>query len=313
MRNRTKVHIVVDNGNRMTKILLPDEREIVYDSGLLVSDTEPISTERLLKYQEKYYSIGINRMPVRVDKTEDILTFLLTLAAIGEFMKGSDIKELDVTLSVGLPLIHYGRLKDKFKQYFLRDDIIFDYEGDVNLSASITDVHVWPQAYSAALVAEEGLKGVAFTCIDLGGFTCDVCHCDRDGTLDVSSISSTGNGIISLYKAIQQDLFKSGLRISERQIDDVLMQNRPVLLDDSIVNKIERYAEDFVEDLLGTISESYELRLNAVLITGGAGSSLQRFLEASSRIDYVEFADIFSNCRGYKLLTENALKRKHNG
>ena len=130
----TQLKIGIDNGNYNTK----SSERMLYASGFTVSDSEFITSEMQLFYEGSYYAVGGKRMSFQQDKTKEEDTFILTLPAIADAMKKADTTSADVILGVGLPIDIYGAQKKAFGQYFLKEDVIFNFE-DNNYHCSIKE------------------------------------------------------------------------------------------------------------------------------------------------------------------------------
>ena len=79
----TQLKIGIDNGNYSTK---PSER-MLYASGFTVSDSEFITSDMQLFYEDSFYAVGGKRMSFQQDKTKEEDIFILTLTAIADAMK----------------------------------------------------------------------------------------------------------------------------------------------------------------------------------------------------------------------------------
>ena len=122
MRNR--ILLGLDNGNKCTKT----SEGYISESGFTKSNTEPISSSNLLIYEGKFYSIGGQRLSVQMDKTINQDAFILSLPAIADAINKAQVEgEVDVILGVGLPIVNYGILKRKFREYFLKQNIKFNF------------------------------------------------------------------------------------------------------------------------------------------------------------------------------------------
>ncbi|HOL22731.1 MAG TPA: hypothetical protein PLQ41_07775, partial [bacterium] len=74
--------IGIDHGNKAIKSIVNQ-----YNSGFTVSNTMPITKERLLEFEGKYYSILGERFHVMLDKTVNDNFFILSLPAIAEVLE----------------------------------------------------------------------------------------------------------------------------------------------------------------------------------------------------------------------------------
>jgi plasmid segregation protein ParM len=122
MSNR--ILLGLDNGNKCTKT----SEGYISESGFTKFDYEPISTNNLLVYEGKFYSIGSNRLCVQMDKTVNQDAFILSLPAIADAIDRAGVEgDVDVIIGVGLPIVNYGIFKKKFREYFLRQNIEFNF------------------------------------------------------------------------------------------------------------------------------------------------------------------------------------------
>lgn len=305
-----KILISIDHGNKNMKILGENGENICFSSGYVESSVEPISADNLLCYSDKYYSIGNSRFSVIFDKSSNEKFFILSLAGIASVLNHYQIKNANVMLAVGLPIATFGRLKEEFRRYFLRDNISFCWNGK-EYKVNIKDCLVYPQGYSAFLTVYKGFKDVQVLCCDIGGYTVDIFNVNKGGKLDIASATSLNRGVIKLFRDIQQELLKQDIRISEEQIEETLKGNDPIVFDEKIVNLIQKKAEQYVEDLLDEIREmGYETKINPMLFIGGGAMLLRKFIEKSNKVGYAEFLDQYANCRGYQLLARKALSMK---
>jgi plasmid segregation protein ParM len=300
-----KIILGVDNGNAYTK----SSEGFSCQSGFTKSDVEPITKQNLLIYQGIYYSIGNNRSSVQLDKTQTQDAFIISLAAIADAINKAGIEQkADVFLGVGLPIIHYGKMKHKFREYFIRDNIKFSFNGN-DYAVNIVDCRVYPQGYAAFINIYKDYKNVsAANVIDIGGYTTDFFMVEN-GMINTATCYSLPNGTITLFASIQQELLKININLTEKQIQDIILGKQPVLFDADINKMIEIKAKEYVENLLTKILEyGFEFR-NPTIIVGGGSMMLKKYIESSDRVKYIENLDQFANARGYKILLEQELKR----
>ncbi len=301
MRNR--ILLGLDNGNKCTKT----SEGYINETGFTKSNDEPISTSNLLIYEGKFYSIGGNRLSVQMDKTVNQDAFILSLTAIADAISKAGIEgEVDVILGVGLPIVSYGTNKKKFREYFLRRNINFNFNKK-DYYINIIDCRVYPQGYSSLITVFNSYRNLLCNVIDIGGYTIDFFRVEN-GIIDVSLCYSLPNGIITLIANIQQELLKANIRLTETQIQDIIAGKEPVLFEADIKEMIKVMSEEYVENILAKIEEyGFEFR-NPTVFTGGGSMLLQKYIEESSRVKYTEFLDQFANARGYKILLEQELR-----
>jgi plasmid segregation protein ParM len=302
MNNR--ILLGLDNGNKCIKT----SEGYISEAGFIKSNNEPISTSNLLIYEGKFYSIGGNRLSVQMDKTVNQDAFILSLPAIADAVNKAGIEgEADIILGVGLPIINYGTLKRKFREYFLRQNIEFNFNKK-DYAINIIDCRVYPQGYASLVTVFSSYRNLLCNVIDIGGYTIDFFRVEN-GIIDVSACYSLPNGIITLIANIQQELLKTNIRLTETQIQEIITGKEPVLFEADIMEVIKVMSEEYVENILAKIEEyGFEFR-NPCIFTGGGSMMLQKFIEKCSRVKYVDFLDQFANARGYKILLEQELRR----
>ena len=302
MRNR--ILLGLDNGNKCTKT----SEGYISESGFTKSNTEPISSSNLLIYEGKFYSIGGQRLSVQMDKTINQDAFILSLPAIADAINKAQVEgEVDVILGVGLPIVNYGILKRKFREYFLKQNIKFNFNKK-NYAINIVDCRTYPQGYSALITVFNSYKNLLCNVIDIGGYTIDFFRVEN-GIIDIKSCYSLPDGIITLIANVQQELLKMNIRLTEGQVQDIIAGKEPVIFEVDVKEMVEVFAKDYTENILSKIQEyGFEFR-NATVFTGGGSMLLKRYIEESSRVKYADFLDQFANARGYKILLEQELRR----
>ncbi len=115
------------------RVLSGQEPHVVFPSGLAVYDYEPYTTQNVLQYSGKYYVCGTGRQALMKDKTANDNYYLLTMAALAQEIRHRKAeKQLEVVLAAGLPLSGFGREKQAFYHYLLRDHqpLCFQYDDE---------------------------------------------------------------------------------------------------------------------------------------------------------------------------------------
>ena len=110
--------ISIDHGNKSIKT-----PTLLFTSGLVESATKPGFQGDYIFWERKYYSLTEKRISYLRGKTEGNRFYALTLFAIAyEFrqagIESDPITPVDITLLIGFPSAHYGRLHERFEQYF---------------------------------------------------------------------------------------------------------------------------------------------------------------------------------------------------
>ena len=86
----------------------------------------------------------------------------------------------EIHLAAGLPLTSFGREKNAFRDYLLRDGrtVSFRYEGQ-EYSITIRKVSLFPQGYAAVLTQSILLDEPSVIVADIGGWTVDLMRLDN--------------------------------------------------------------------------------------------------------------------------------------
>lgn len=302
-------HVVaVDHGNKAIK----NSCGFQFNSGFVSSDVEPILKQQLLQYGNTFYSLSSERFPVMIDKTIDSRFFVLSLPAIANTLKAyaNNNEKQDIILGVGLPIAYYGTQKNKFREYFIKDNVEFAFNGDL-FNINIKDCMVFPQGYAGVITKfKEYVNVQVLNVIDIGGFTTDILKTER-GILDIKSCICIPMGVIHLFNQIKQEVLKLGVKIEESQIEAIILGENITFYEESIKNIVEDITKQFVNDLLDRIREfGYEMRMNPSVFHGGGALLLRKYIENNSKVSYTEILNEFANADGYEILTQQAMAKR---
>jgi len=309
-----RITVAIDHGNNSIKT--PNH---VFKSSYMESGHLPSLGSDTLIYGGKEYTLVDNRMPQKSDKTGDEDYFKLTLFALGkEFMSNAEIHVaikagaiIEVVLLVGLPPLHCKSMGEKFKHYFVnhagRIDFVYN---SLPISIRIADVHVYPQAYAAAVTAHEMLSNaVNVNIVDIGGYTIDLLLM-KNFRPDMAVCISLYNGVNILFQQINEQVRATGAKdISDTIIEGVLQNNLAVIRECSSdrINVIRNTTEQFVAKLLLSVSQAgLDLTENRTLFIGGGSILLKEYIEKSRLVAKSIFLNnVHANAEGYRLLYEN--------
>ena len=290
------IKLGVDNGNYNTK----SSEGMLYASGYAVSDKEFITPEMQLFYEGKYYAVGERRLRFQQDKTKEPDTFILTLPAIAEAMKRTGAVNAEIILGVGLPIDSYGTQKDAFRQYFLRDNLSFVFEG-TTYRCRIADCKVFAQGHAALCRYYQQLKEYrSITLVDIGGYTVDVLTV-HNFRLDRSSCARLRMGTITLYSRIQDALQKNDILLSDELITDAIHGQIQHADRGWIDTVVKQSVAIYCKELFNALRErGLDLKLPTVFAGGGA--ELLESLLRGEGINTVAVLNRFANADGYRLL-----------
>lgn len=306
-----KVFIAVDNGNKFTK----SSEGFLEETSLreVEGDIPVYNSNTLIEYNEKCYVIGEGRMSVLMDKTIDDRTFIITLGAICNKLAKEELDGLKVGvhLAVGLPIMTYSKQKGKFKTYFKRRDIECIYKNN-EYTFDIESVYVFPQAISAYMQFYKEFKDFdTSVIIDIGGYTIDVFSTNFKGLPIITTLRSYDKGVITILEKVKQELLKEDIRLTDRQIENVILKKDMFLIDNKIITIVEKVVNRNLVELVYKLKEDkYELK-NPVLLTGGGATLLEEALRDLKEFNYFQVADIFANANGYLQMMKEQYSREN--
>lgn len=297
------ITIGIDNGNFNTK----SSDGVLYPSGFTASAQPPIGDADYVELDGIYYALGAMRAPVQYDKTCNSDAWILTLSMLAAALHRRGMDEGSFRIGVGLPLMAYAAQRERMQAYFLqRGGVRCGYCG-AQYEIRIADCGVYPQGYAAFLTQYNELaKYASITHVDIGGYTIDV-FSTEDGKPIPGSMMSIPLGTVTMLRAIQTELSRSDILLSEKQI---IMALRGGSVDHLRIDEAQRAIvagrDRYVQDLCNTLREySVDLQSPINLIGGGA-ALLDDALRV--RMHVVGTADLFANARGYQLWMERDAK-----
>lgn len=300
--------ISIDHGNYAIKT-----PNFSFVSGLTEHTVEPPMAENLLEYNGSYWTLSSKRMSYMRDKTRDDRYFILSLFAIGMELEkmGSSSPVVHTDLAVGLPPEHYGVLKEKFKNYFVREGVIRFIYNKKPYAVCINKVMVFPQAYAAVVPQSHLIVNTPRVfVVDIGGYTTDVLLL-RNGKPDLQFCRSLEDGIITMNNEIIRKVNAlHDLSIDDEHISAVLT-GQPTILPDDVEKTIKTEMEQHTQNILDKLRElQVDLRSIPAIFNGGGSLLLRPFIEKSPSVVKADFIDSSNaNADGYMLLGEAQLKR----
>lgn len=306
MEESNNIIIGIDHGNKAIKNIITQ-----YNSGFVESNTAPIVKQQLIEYDGKFYSIASDRFPLMMNKTVNDKFFILSLPSIAQVLEGvyKGSNTADIILAVGLPIIHYSSNKEQFKNYFIRNNIEFTYNGSP-YKVNIKDAYVWAQGYAGLMPYFNQYKGISrINLIDIGGYSVDAFVIEK-GILNIKSCISLTSGVVYLFNDIKQEVLTLGMEIQEAQIEEILMGSNTCFADKDLKDLVYRKAKVFTEELIDKLKEhGFEMKINPNIFMGGGSLLLKQFIEDRDKLMYMEFLDQFSNVRGYEVLTRQSVEK----
>ena len=298
--------IAIDHGNHACKTVHHN-----FVSGLAQHSVRPPMADEVLEYNGEYWTLSGQRLPYRRDKTRDESFFILTLFAIAkELAYAGPLPSAEkVDLAVGLPPEHYGLLKDKFRDYFKRNQSVQFIYNDKPITIMIRDVFVYPQAFAAIAPQKSQLKHhLRLFLVDIGGYTTDVLLL-RQGKPDMQFCRSLETGVITM----NNDIIRRVGALHDMQIEDehisAVLAGKETILPEEVKDTIRKSAEQHAINILNQLRElKVDLRSNPAVFIGGGSALFRDYLEKSPLVASATFVEsVNANAIGYQAMAEGQL------
>ena len=298
--------IAIDHGNHACKTV-----HFNFVSGLAQHSVRPPMADEVLEYKGEFWTLSGQRLPYRRDKTRDESFFILTLFAIAKELAnaGSLPSTEKIDLAVGLPPEHYGLLKDKFRDYFKRNQSVQFIYNDKPVTIMIRDVFVYPQAFAAIAPQKCQLKHhLRLFLVDIGGYTTDVLLL-RQGKPDMQFCRSLETGVITM----NNDIIRRVGALHDMQIEDehisAVLAGKETILPEEVKDTIRKSAEQHAINILNQLRElKVDLRSNPAVFIGGGSALFRDYLEKSPLVASASFVEsVNANAIGYHAMAEAQL------
>ena len=298
--------IAIDHGNHACKSV-----HFNFVSGLAQHSVRPPMADEVLEYKGEYWTLSGHRLSYRRDKTRDESFFILTLFAIAKELAfaGPLPSAEKVDLAVGLPPEHYGLLKDKFRDYFKRNQSVQFIYNDKPVTIMIRDVFVYPQAFAAIAPQKSQLKHhLRLFLVDIGGYTTDVLLL-RQGKPDMQFCRSLETGVITM----NNDIIRRVGALHDMQIEDehisAVLAGKETILPEEVKDTIRKSAEQHAINILNQLRElKVDLRSNPAVFIGGGSALFRDYLEKSPLVASATFVEsVNANAIGYQAMAEGQL------
>ncbi len=298
--------IAIDHGNHACKTV-----HFNFVSGLAQHSVRPPMADEVLEYNGEFWTLSGQRLPYRRDKTRDESFFILTLFAIAkELANAGPLPSAEkVDLAVGLPPEHYGLLKDKFRDYFKRNQSVQFIYNDKPITIMIRDVFVYPQAFAAIAPQKCQLKHhLRLFLVDIGGYTTDVLLL-RQGKPDMQFCRSLETGVITM----NNDIIRRVGALHDMQIEDehisAVLAGKETILPEEVKDTIRKSAEQHAINILNQLRElKVDLRSNPAVFIGGGSALFRDYLEKSPLVASASFVEsVNANAIGYRAMAEAQL------
>ena len=287
-----------------------------FPSGLVAYEHEPYTLKDVLEYGGKFYVVGSGRQALQKNKTQTEDYYLLTLAAIAKELSFRHAEPAaEIHLAAGLPLTSFGREKNAFRDYLLRDGrtVSFRYEGQ-EYSITIRKVSLFPQGYAAVLTQSILLDEPSVIVADIGGWTVDLMRLDNR-IPNASTCRSLELGMIRCIDEISEQVRRLfGLSMTTAQIESALRGSSGGM-DERIRAVIHAQADKYARNLLSAVTESgLDIRAMPAIFLGGGAALLKRHLSATDGLCRpLILDDVSLNAKGYERLVGQMSRGVGNG
>ncbi|WP_350343870.1 ParM/StbA family protein [Proteinivorax tanatarense] len=301
--------IGIDKGNGYIKA----GSEIIFPAGLSVTEGEPLSNYRLLKYNGKQYNIGDSRLKFTKDKANEAF-LVLALAAIAMRLEKVNKQKGDVVLGLGAPISDYGFLKNTYTNYFTKNNLNFAFNGK-KYEIDIKKVYCFPQGIAGFLhnYHNFGSEYSYFNLLDFGNITLDAVTIGKDKKPILDSAISLEYGMTSLVKRIQKKVNHTlGISLAEEQVELALTEKTSVFFNERIQEIIEEAKKDFIEDSFKELHENgFKLQGSINVLMGGGAKIVNASIDANNHQKTIGYAEVmpdeqFANSLGFEKLAKQA-------
>jgi len=304
--------ISIDSGNKNIKT-----DHFIFPSALNISRVDVGIGEDVLNYKGLCYSATGPRISYMRDKTENDNFYILALIGIAKEIEYAvkngieqEKEQYSITLLNGLPPKHMAQ-KDKFKNYFLKDETVTFTFNKKEYTVKIENVAIYPQAYAAAVTQRKKFKDYPEVLIvDIGGYTIDYMLLNN-GVYNPAMCKTLQDGIITFYDTVVEECMAAfDVELSEDEIDEVIKGTNQELIrrlnriDCNIVTYIYEMTERYVENIIYTLKQrGLDLRKVPTIFVGGGSVLLKQYIKRNPLVDRAIFVnDISANAKGYRIL-----------
>ena len=306
-----------DTGNKNVKtahtITLSGIRKL--PSAPAIMPTDPMD---VLLVDGSYYIVDSERLHYERNKVLTENNLLLTLIAVAKELRALGLSPTSkVALAVGLPPGHMANatLVNQYRSYFLQNGGVHRFQcGGISHQITFADVIVCPQAYSIVCgLSTEVTGNPDLYLIDIGGGTVDSVHLIRKNA--DPRIISLDMGVIFLYSEIKSRLQNSsGLRITEDQIDDILLDRPSGIYKPELKRMVKEVADMHTKKIFDEFRDnSQDWRLSYVVFCGGGAILLKKYIEKYAPAyvgDFMVLEDVAANAKGFEVMGKFAMKSK---
>lgn len=296
--------IGVDNGNGSVKTV--NKRWFSE-----VKEVENTLTENVIELDGKLYELGAKPSEYKARKFSDEALRVQTLAAIATELDARGVSEEQpaIHLALGLPIGHWGRQKDKIKEYFAPNtEEEFWYKSKF-YSIRIADCNVMPQGLASTRRYRHKEVGNTIT-LDIGYGTLDYLTF-HNSSLSVDESGSLEYGISKCYEQVRKAIDKEFAEVM-----DFFSFENYIRGDRKVVNQkwhpmIDTALKEYCK---GVISEAKRIGYNpntcALHLMGGGANIMKVYADLEGVADVSFDLDVHSNAKCFESFCKQALRKQ---
>lgn len=297
--------------------VIGDFHPVKFVSGLEKNPTSNL----VIKYNQKQYFLGQaalkqSKPQATVDKDRTVAEEGLVLL-MGALSVLTDQTSESINAVVGLPVMHYESLKEKYitsvKQLHIVDCLALTGELVTRKFLTVAAVKVLPQPMGTlfdCLLNESGdivnskLATENVGIIDIGYNTLDLARVDSLDFINPRSTSFSGLGIFSAFQYLSGEIYRNlGIEISAEHIEPIVRKGELSISGKTL--SIESYKQsafrEAAKQIVSRVKSYWPDRwsLDEIIISGGGAFLLGEYLLQEFQNAHIASNPMFANVSGY--------------
>ena len=283
----------------------------IFPASVVAYDEEPVLTNDMLVYGEKYYTIGSGHRVFTLDKVSNEDHYILTLAGIAQELWCNKLTSARAYIAAGLPLNWVISQRESFRKYLLQNEHVeYKWRG-IDYSVDIVGADVYAQGFSAILPEIKKFTGANMLC-DIGNGTMNIMIInDKKPVKDQWFTEKLGTHqcMIKVHDALTARFGNSGQDVIT---EEILRTGTTKNADSDYIHVVTEGAKAYVTKVMETLQEhEYDPNTMRLWIVGGGGCIMRHFGNFDkSRVNINP--DIHATAKGYEYLAEKRLNREVN-
>ena len=244
-------------------------------------------------YNNENYTVGLETglkdVEINKAKRENIFILLYTLIALSS-------NDVENKIVVGLPIGQYQKQKNIYKDMILDNNFNEIIINNTKRVIRITDCMVFPEGLASITNDFNGII------LDIGGRTSDICLIRNKKVISPISIPK---GTLNLYDKIINELNSQfSLDLELFDIQRILLNGLEIYGERKNINFIYDIINDFIKELIIKLKLEYSLSTNNLLVIGGGGKDLFKYIQKEVKNAILMEDSLFSNAYGFKRVGE---------